>query len=412
MNPEEPEGASPVDVILLSKEGWDIYYESILPHLDCSYAFQYDWSPEKVLARKPRVVVWVFGIPPEISVLVSACKQHGVATLRLQDGVIEWRHCWEYPKQDQQFPPRFRPSLFDKIAVFGPLYRRILESWGNIGKCEIVGCPRWDGFSPAIKASREGRPFRLLIASARNPGFTTAQIDAATEAFADLRDYIATRDDIEAVWRTSSVIQKRLDLAANNPEMDRMTVAEVIASVDAVISTPSTLQIEAMISGRPVASLDYNVTPQYLNLAWTIHCKSDIDPVIEDLLAPSAEKMFFQDWVCRDAVIQDGFAGKRTADVIHGLRQWAEAGRDAQTLPAAILTDSLWPVSLPQKGIVLEDLLPDHPMFARMRAYEEAAIRGARDAVIAAEDSNQDPTGQDGFLARARRGLSRWRHGQ
>ncbi len=364
---------TPVDVLFLCKPGWEPYYENILPYLNISYAYAYDWTPKSIFAYSPVVLVSIFGIPPEIAVLVMECKRRGIATLRLQDGVVEWRHCWENPKQNEQSVPRFRPSLFDKIAVFGPLYRRILENWGNIGKCEIAGCPRWDNLDIPTQKHLKNDPVRILVASARNPGFTTPQIDAAEEAFSDLRDHFSMRNDIEPVWRISSVIQKRLGLENNNPEMDRMTVTESLSSVDAVICTPSTLQLEAMIAERPVASLDYNIIPQYLNLAWSIHCKTDIAQVIDELIAPSPEKMFFQNWACQDAVLQDGQAGKRVAFLIHALREWSKGGCDSKHLSNAILADTQWPISLPKKGVSLKDLLPDHPMVTEIPLYEKAA---------------------------------------
>ena len=38
----------------------------------------------------------------------------------------------------------FQPVVGHKIACLGRSQARILESWGNVGKCEIVGAPRLD----------------------------------------------------------------------------------------------------------------------------------------------------------------------------------------------------------------------------------------------------------------------------
>ena len=52
----------------------------------------------------------------------------------------------------------------------------MIESWGNPGRCEVVGMPRLDHLNsrPTTPIRTEG-PFRLLIATANTPAFTPQQ---------------------------------------------------------------------------------------------------------------------------------------------------------------------------------------------------------------------------------------------
>lgn len=399
------------EVVFLCRQDWEHYYDNIVPHLKLTYEYVYDWKYLQVLERKPSVIISVFSIPPEITALIPRCKEAGIATLQLQDGVIEWRHSWDNPALVRQAPPRFRPSMFDKIGVFGPLYRRLLESWGNLGKCEIVGVPRWDNVEAPKGEPREGRKFRLLLASARNPGFDKAQIDIVIRAFRDLLDYLETRPEIEVSWRVNKAIEKEIRLQNSSKELNGCTAEETLSAVDAVICTPSTFLIEAMLSHCPVASLDYHVTPQYLHPAWTIHCKTDIEPVIRDLETAPRDKMMFQEFVCSDAVFRDGSAGERAARLIHELSTWAGNGRCPEDLPAAILEETMWPPYLPPKGLSLKTLFPDHPMFKQQHEYEMraelTALRNLQESYSASSQSSTEKISRKSVMKKTVSGIAK-----
>jgi len=86
---------------------------------------------------------------PEASVAVRELVERHVPTLHLAHGIIEWRNTWEFPNPcagDDPYPPYFQPILCHKMACFGRAQARLLEAWGNGGKCEIVGFPRLDPY--------------------------------------------------------------------------------------------------------------------------------------------------------------------------------------------------------------------------------------------------------------------------
>ena len=357
--------------ITMKNSPWEHYYDNIIPHLKISYKHAYNWNYSEILSHKPSVVVSVhnFGV----SHLIPRLKEAGIATLLLQEGATEWMMHWNNPRLVKQIPPRHRPVMYDKIGVFGPLYRRIDESWGNLGKCEMVGSPRWDNLKVPEREPREGRKFRLMLASARVVGYDESTVNEVIRGFKDLSDYLETRSDIEVFWRVGEPVEKALALQNNNTQMERLLVGEALSRVDAVVSTPSSFLIEAMITKCPVASLDYIVCPRYFNPAWVIHCADDIGPVISELVNPPASKMMFQEFICDDVIYKPGSAGKRAAKLIHELSEWAKNGRKPEALPAAILEDTTWPVYLPPRGLSLSTLFPDHPMFTEQSEYEMRA---------------------------------------
>jgi hypothetical protein len=100
-----------------------------------------------------------------------------------------------------------QPVLSQKIACVGRSPARLLESWGNLGKCEIVGLPRLDALRGRRPRPRHpGAPTHLLITTAKTPGFSPGQVRRVQQSLQDLKAWIdgarsTGRFDIEPVWR-------------------------------------------------------------------------------------------------------------------------------------------------------------------------------------------------------------------
>ena len=60
--------------------------------------------------------------------------------------------------------------------------------------------------------------------------------------------------------------------------------------------------LEAMYAAMPVALLDYTLSPQYVQAAWTVSCKEQILPTINELLNPPTAKVSFQRAVLADSL--------------------------------------------------------------------------------------------------------------
>lgn len=137
-----------------------------------------------------------------------------IPSLVLIDGILEWRHQWTNPKHGAgEGLPFAMPILADKVACLGWADARLLESWDNVGKCEVVGIPRFDGYltQPVGRPSHDGKR-RVLIMSANTPAFTDAQMQQVERAFADLRDCLHDHPAWEPIWRVRGGIDQRLGL--------------------------------------------------------------------------------------------------------------------------------------------------------------------------------------------------------
>jgi hypothetical protein len=237
---------------------------------------------------------WYFNVTPEIMVdprsnidlaitsdeyasrgssLICRLVKSFVPTLHIADGIVEWRNTWENPRSQSQEEgmPLFQPVLSHKIACLGHSQARILESWGNLGKCEIIGAPRFDnllGKNPRKRKAEE--PFRVLIMTAITSGFTQEQISLVKRSLQDLKFWFSSHQNIngssiEPVWRVTGDLEREVGINNMISDLTGKELAEVLQSVDAVITTPSTAMLEAMLLGLPVSLLDYGNCPHYVS---------------------------------------------------------------------------------------------------------------------------------------------------
>lgn len=306
---------------------------------------------------------------PRVSLLRKAVEQ-GIPTLILADGILEYRNTWEHP---QLVPGAiFQPVLGHKIACLGRSQAHILESWGNLGQCEIVGAPRFDNYAGLKRRQRKaGEPFRVLVMTALTPYFTDEQHEHVRQSLLDLKNFFAgtrTIDNvqIEPIWRVTKGLDVEIGVDSVITDLTGRQLADVLQSVDAVITTPSTSMLEAMLLGLPVAVLDYCNCPHYVQPAWRITAPEHVASTLGELLDPPAPKMLFQDTTLHDALECTTPAAPRLLLLAAGMIEHGRKTRNVRhslRLPTHILRLN------PDEPATVEDrfqpglLHPDHAPF-------------------------------------------------
>ncbi|MDG1873420.1 MAG: hypothetical protein P8J27_05890 [Mariniblastus sp.] len=230
----------------------------------------------------------------------ESCKQlksRNVATLYMIDGILEWRNAWENRLDEIACPYTMRPVLAHKAACIGHSQARILDSWGNAGKTEIIGIPRLDGYRPQAKGG--GEKFRILVMTAKTPGFTQAQLDTVKRSLNDLKHWHARNQtinhrEVEIVWRLTGNLATEIGVKNQLLDLRGGELRSVLKSVDAVITTPSTAVLEAMLMDLPVAVLDYHNCPHYVASGWDICAADHMDQTICQMADRSESRMLFQ----------------------------------------------------------------------------------------------------------------------
>lgn len=333
------------------------------------YQFVYDrsWDPQKLIDAKPSLVLCVNDFHFDVVRCLDAAKSHGIPSLVIQDGILEWRCQYENPSFGYGGgAPQHQPVMADKIACIGFQSARQIAAWGNAHKVEVTGMPRLDylqGRSGTRKSTNT-----ILVMTAKKPGFTPEQTDITLKSLRDLKGYFETRDDIDVVWRITKGLDRELGVENRLKSLDSADLVTVLENVDAVITTPSTAMLEAMLLDLPVALLDYHNTPRFVQTAWAITCQSQIECMVSDILDPLAVKMMHQRDCLQDTLFL-GQASQRVADLIVRMI--------SKPLAANMMELHPFDPSQSYASIQLSNMYPDNPAF-RQNDLDDLRIRHAR----------------------------------
>ena len=304
----------------------------------------------------------------ELSILRSIVEKTSVPLLILVDGILEYRNSFEHPGLADG--SMFQPLIGHKLACIGASQIRWIESFGNAGKCELTGLPRLDDLVGAEKREPQTEePLRLLVATARTPWFNDEQRTVVYRGMNAIKESLDATEQIDGrpinvQWRMSKELHDNLQapgfIARPGP------IRDVLDQVDAVITTPSTLQLEAAALGLPVAVVDFHNSPQMTPMAWRIAHESDVQEVIKELAAPPAAKMLAQEVLLQDALqLQQPAADRMVTLVDEMVKQGREARQENRPLifPDRILSHPTNGFADAQPAGTTERLFPDNPVF-------------------------------------------------
>jgi hypothetical protein len=386
--------ASDAEIVVLATKDKMHHFRPVEEHFRERFVYEPTCDPRRILSFNPKLVVTFDEHYCELANAIGALRASGVLTLQIMDGILEWRRTWDYTRNgrpvDGATIPLNQPVISHKIACLGKRDCRLLESWGNRGKCEIVGAPRMDALLNKAKArpsnpAHQGRHRRVLVMTARTPAFTESQLAITKDSLKDLRDYFSANKRVEVIWRLSGNLAAEVGVPKTDSAVDLHTAME---SADAVITTPSTAILESMLLGKPVAQLDYHCTPHYFETAWNIYAREHIEPVVEELLNPPAARRSYQDYLLHDQLACASPAADRLIFLVERLLSLArENGGSKAKLPYRILpeTHEAPGYTLPLEN--LKEFYPDFPMptssdLFQLRA-ELASARGCIEVLYA-----------------------------
>lgn len=308
----------------------------------------------------------------DINAFRRIMDQGNVPILILADGILEYRNIYEHP--DLADGCVFQPVIGHKLACLGRGQVRVIESWGNIGKCESVGLPRLD---PVLNETpvpvRGDGQFRLLIATASTPAFGDRQREAVIESLRMIQqrfdqNLLINQRPVQVEWRLTDGLDRELGLPDTDVE-NRPGLSQAIDSSDAVIVTPSTVFLESLLKGRPTALLDFHNKPHFVPSAWMINAPKHLNSTLQELAFPPAPRMLFQQTVLHDQLECQSPATPRMIGLISGM---VEEGRRARAegrpfhFPHRMLDDPARGFQFVEPGFDLATLFPENHYFLEM----------------------------------------------
>ncbi len=332
---------------------------------DVTYVTEEEWTLDYTFPEGTALVVTFDCYREPVLSLLRRAMEADIPTLVLADGILEYRNTWEHP---QLVPGSlYQPLMAHKLACLGRSQARTVESWGNSGRCEIVGAPRFDAYATRQRRERlPGEAFRVLVMTAITPAFTAEQQELVVQSLRDLKAHLAATE-IDVRWRLTQDLGSEIGVDCQIDDLTGRELAEVLQQVDAVITTPSTSMLEAMLLGLPVALLDYTNRPHYVPAAWRITAAAHIAATVADLREPPAARMLYQNATLHDALECATPAAPRLVALANAMifaGRTARANGHSLTLPDRVIrVDGEPAVSIPE-NFASAELFPGHEPFA------------------------------------------------
>jgi hypothetical protein len=287
--------------------------------------------------------------------------ENQVPVLILADGILEFRNIWQNPEIK---PTTFyQPVLGHKIACIGPSQAQFINNWGNRGKCEVVGLPRLDQFRQIDHQENDDLPYyTLLFVSSSTPFFTKAQGKFIFKAYRHLHEFslanpILNDKPVRYRWRVHPKIQRFLSLTSE--QIAGGNLLDELLLADGVVTSPSTVFIESTLLHIPTAMLDYHNAPKYIQSAWYISTREQIEDVINELLQLPQGKLPFQNETLAMNYNMENMATDSLVQLIKTLiecRDTAYLKNQSLTIPTQILPHPFFTEGPKQRSEVNEDL--------------------------------------------------------
>lgn len=220
---------------------------------------------------------------------LALARRHGVPTALLMDGIVEWRNMFRNPKNAADF---LSPAPVDLILCAGEIDRLILSSLGN--SAVATGLPRME-WAKGIPDPDAAMPPRILIATARTPCFNDRERATLLDALAGIRD-AARSLRVTVVWRLTQHLDEQLGVSS-----DGRSLSACLADVHAVLTTPSTLALEAMLARRPTGLIHPFETPLWPAAAVVLGQAEPGDGLVSQAVEAAKHAAGFQSLVMQDA---------------------------------------------------------------------------------------------------------------
>ena len=210
----------------------------------------------RVLDRQLRQHDWLIHAESNnanVGDLVLRARADGLACALVMDGVAEFANTFLNPRVGADF---LRPAPADIVFALGEHDRCILEALGN--HAIATGLPRIDAFRREYDQIQDHEPHGLLVASANQAWFEDDSRDRLLASLEAIHHESKLRG-LPVRWRVSEEIARQLRV-----ERDIQPLAESLASASAVLTSASTLAIEAMLIGKATAIIHPHPWPLWI----------------------------------------------------------------------------------------------------------------------------------------------------
>jgi len=230
--------------------------------------------------------------------IISQSKKSGVFSVLLHDGIFEWKNTFENGS---------RYNLYSNIPHNLFLY------FGTDSQHLYLSCLTGTVCMPYIpnylikdseKIMNNGK-FDFLITTANRSYFDDDEFDALVLLLQSVIDYLEASEYSYALRVFDNKLLGELQVNSAVNVIDCNFESSLNNITKGVVTTKSTLQIEAMQYDIPVCELLYRDSPIFNTSGWVLFRGSNFAKTFHGMAAPSKERMFHQRNIVSDHINLD-----------------------------------------------------------------------------------------------------------
>jgi hypothetical protein len=210
------------------------------------------------------------------------------------------------------------------------------------------------------------------------------------------RDAASPYPAFDVRWYLSPQLSRKLSMDPGECGADQKWT-EALRNADALVAPPHSVVIEGMLTGIPVAVLDYGHSLRHFMSAWRITAETHIAPVMRALSDPPPAQQSFQEYLLHDLCACHSPAAPRLAYLVERMIAIGQSARhDGHPLrfPLQIVPQDASEIALGDQPLGKGHAYPDHARFKRehaaARAHEVRLLRslvGSRQSSLNRLDS-------------------------
>ncbi|MEY8200934.1 MAG: hypothetical protein RPS47_16975 [Colwellia sp.] len=239
--------------------------------------------------RQYDAVLCIHTVEPLNSYILNKCNLFSVKTIVVFDGIYEWENAYNNPKHISA-----GMKLYDPIDAAMAL----TVGAGNNYLSYINANVKFYSYRPSrmkieLANGAESKVGTVLLTTAKTPYFSLDERTRLVCLYKEvLNKCLAMFEVVDFRFFDEELLNDiGGDISRNKV---RGAFIDVVKNYGALITTPSTISIEAMSLGLPVAHLDYRDSPLFCQAGWRINQSIDIADVLESMKKLDSGRLNFQ----------------------------------------------------------------------------------------------------------------------
>ncbi|MDO6635778.1 hypothetical protein Q4540_04635 [Pseudoalteromonas carrageenovora] len=238
---------------------------------------------------------------PTSNYIVSKCRQLGIKTLLLSDGIIEWENLYNNQFLLQKRMKLYSPVYHEYFAVMGKLEGIYFETINTI-KC-VSFTPSRVGVDKFKDKEVMNTRFDFLLTSANRIYLNEKE---KIESFEIYINIFKTLCDMDVSFKIrifdEDLINEFRQIKADILNDIDSTFEDCISNVSGVLTGPSSIVFPAMYRNIAVAQILYRNSPVFTQTGWYVNSINSLRDTLESMLEPDRERLAFQHSVLVDHI--------------------------------------------------------------------------------------------------------------